>query len=172
MSKFNMIMKNYPRYTEIASSNLLKELFSGIEDWVLNETNTCAIRVSAALNEAGVLIQRGVANKKHYIKGRGWKTHDKKYDYILRATGMIEYLNKKYGRPVEEYIIDIDDKLKYRRFRHQIENMSGIIALKSKTGSNVTGHVDIWNKGRFLGKDYFGADWIDEIYFWTGSKIK
>ena len=89
MSKFNMIMKNYPRYTEIASSNLLKELFSGIEDWVLNETNTCAIRVSAALNEAGVLIQRGVANKKHYIKGRGWKTHDKKYDYIVDAIDLV-----------------------------------------------------------------------------------
>lgn len=172
MSKFYEIINNYPKYREISSANILNELFSGIENWVLTEKNTCAIRVSTALNESNLSIKRGVVNERHYIRGRGRKNKNEKYDYILRVTGMIEYLNKKYGRPVEEFVIDMKDYEKYRLFRYRIEKMSGIVALESRKGSNFTGHVDIWHKGKFLGNDYFGADWIKKIYFWVDYKFR
>lgn len=82
------IVKNYPRYETINSKDLVKKLFNSRRLLDLPAPNTCAIRVSEALNKAGFTIDGTILPKNEYEKGKNGKW------YVLTAMGMKRYLEK------------------------------------------------------------------------------
>ena len=82
------IVKNYPRYETINSKDLVKKLFNSRRLLDLPAPNTCAIRVSEALNKAGFIIDGTILPKNEYEKGKNDKW------YVLTAMGMKRYLEK------------------------------------------------------------------------------
>mgnify|MGYP000914336775 CR=1 FL=1 len=92
------IVKNYPRYETINSKDLVKKLFNSRRLLDLSAPNTCAIRVSEALNKAGFTIDGTILSKNEYEKGKNGES------YVLTAMGMKRYLEKKYGRLALYYV--------------------------------------------------------------------
>lgn len=82
------IVKNYPRYESIESKDLVKKLFNSRRLLDLPAPNTCAIRVSEALNKAGFTIDSTILPKNEYEKWKNGKW------YVLTAMGMKRYLEK------------------------------------------------------------------------------
>lgn len=64
------IVKNYPRYETINSKDLVKKLFNSRRLLDLPAPNTCAIRVSEALNKAGFTIDGTIYLKMNMKKGK------------------------------------------------------------------------------------------------------
>ena len=138
------IVKNYPRYESIESKDVVKKLFNSRRLLDLPAPNTCAIRVSEALNKAGFTIDGTNLPKNEYEKGKNGKW------YVLTAMGMKRYLEKKYGGLARYYV---NTPELYRRFRQYIDVLgSGIVILQSNSKS-FTGHADIWFEEKFVGKN-------------------
>ena len=81
-----------------------KKIFEGVTrgEWLLDQTirqgkgiNTCAIRISEALNTSNLKIK---ASGKGTAIGKSWKTSEKG-TYILTVTKMKSYLQSKYFTP-------------------------------------------------------------------------
>ena len=102
------IVKNYPRYKTINSKDLVKKLFNSRRLLDLSDSNTCAIRVSEALNKAGFTIDGTILSENEYEKGKNGKL------YVLTAMGMKRYLEKKYGKLALYYV---NTPELYRKFR-------------------------------------------------------
>ena len=139
------IVKNYPRYKTINSKDLVKKLFNSRRLLDLSDPNTCAIRVSEALNKAGFTIDGTILPKNEYEKGKNGKW------YVLTAMGMKRYLE---------------------RFRQYIDVLgSGIVILQSNSKC-FTGHADIWFEEKFVGKNYIHNKWVKEVYILPSFKLK
>lgn len=154
------IVKNYPRYETINSKDLVKKLFNSRRLLDLPAPNTCAIRVSEALNKAGFTIDGTILPKNEYEKGKNGKW------YVLTAMGMKRYLEKKYGGLARYYV---NTPELYRRFRQLLG--SGIVILQPNSKS-FTGHADIWFEENFVGKNYIHNKWVKEVYILPSFKLK
>lgn len=139
---YRQIKKIYDIYTEtIKDYNTSKKFYESLggeiaalakahPEWFIN---TCAARLSQALNEAGITIP--------YIAGQTMKGEGNK-NYFLRAIDMKNYFLKIWGEP----------RIMLKSV-HIIKN--GIVFQDGFT--NVTGHVDVFlNKESCNGaKDYY-----------------
>lgn len=131
-------------------------------EWI---TNTCVVRVSAALNkagaghaipneEAGLVTVRGADNKR----------------YALRVAEFADFMRRRYGEPdLALYGTDIDEA----RFK----GLRGIICWQVSGWSDATGHFTLWDDdhGAYVGShDYFGMDkmaredepYLEGVEFW------
>ena len=156
------IVKNYPRYKTINSKDLVKKLFNSRRLLDLSDANTCAIRVSEALNKAGFTIDGTILSENEYEKGKNGKL------YVLTAMGMKRYLEKKYGKLALYYV---NTPELYRKFRQYIDIVgSGIIVLRSNS-KNFTGHADIWFEEKFFGQNYIHKNWVQSVYILPSFKL-
>jgi len=108
----------------------------GIKDPILGFTNACAIRMSYALNNSGVLIERGV-----------WKTvsgGNKKW-YIYRVRDLLKYLKNSFGKP---------DKIVKKPKANDFKGMKGILVF-TVNWRDATGHVTLWNGNTFSDTCHF-----------------
>jgi len=93
--------------------------------------NTCASRMSVALNRAGVPINKSIAascGARTVSAGDGSQI-------IYGVADLRKYLLKTLGKPVED---------KYSPFDSNFSGKQGIIAF-SVNWSNATGHIALWN---------------------------
>jgi hypothetical protein len=146
---FSQLMSWYPQ----GSPESAKQTIGGKvdADWI---TNTCAVRLSRALNYGGLAIPKDQPGLDVISGG------DKKwYSYRMRQLG--KFLETKIGSPSIE--------LKRAPFkRKRFGEMTGIIRFEIHF-SDASGHLDLWDGKTFTheataGKDYFQL--ATEIAFW------
>ena len=180
MSAFWTFASSYPSYKKYTSEFIVKKLFENSTDKTLYNDmkkgmhiNTCAIRVSIALNEikeinlkkanigmsgtsVGLAFYEKLPNNKRGL-----------YEYIIRVTTMLKYLKKICGNP--SYSTIKNNKENVQKFNNYINGKRGIVLLKSDGSGGFTGHVDVWTGNSFLGNNYLESGWVIERYFWEES---
>ncbi|MCM1981745.1 T6SS effector amidase Tae4 family protein [Lyngbya confervoides] len=120
------------------------------EHWPDAFNNTCALRVSRALNYSDAPIP--------FIPRETISGSDKLW-YIFRVKDMEKYLTKKYGAP--EIVSEGTAILKFL-------GKKGIIIFDTQGAwSDATGHVDLWNGASCIGKCYFRE--AKSVKLWTGE---
>jgi hypothetical protein len=119
-------------------------------DWI---TNTCTIRLSRALNEAGFLLPRGPANSQpglHTVTGADGN------NYAYRVAEMRDYLVKTVGQPLITQSGSAIDPAAFA-------GRKGIIAF-SVPFSDATGHLDLWDGNQPAHGEYFSK--ATKVEFW------
>ena len=124
-------------------------------DWV---TNTCAIRVSHALNAMGDAIQK----THRHADGAPLKTT---YGadgsrYVYQVSEMRKYLTEKYGEPTVVHHNPGDGGAVPASFNGK----QGVILFDVRVWSDATGHVDLWDGQAAAHQAYF--DKARSVYLW------
>jgi len=111
------------------------------------EANSCALRLSRALNKSGYDIDRTLMPNGFYVKGADNK------DYLLRVSDMVKYLTIAFGAPdiVKTRMNNID--IQQSDFTQQ-----GIIGFKVKGWDDATGHVTLYSGTKTAYGSYFQTD--------------
>ncbi|MES2590340.1 MAG: type VI secretion system amidase effector protein Tae4 [Bacteroidota bacterium] len=129
-------------YDTDSDTNAVKARMGGglTASWLGN--NTCAMRVSKALNYAGVAhrIKRG--HGMEVVKGEDGLL------YGYRVAELKKYMKSIYGSPK---LIEKGTKIKQADFY----NRKGIIAFDVKGWSDATGHFSLWDGAKVLYGDEF-----------------
>jgi hypothetical protein len=132
-------------------------------------SNTCAVRLSKALNYSGVIIPN--------IPGKTFKGADNKY-YFLGAANMIAWMKKTFGtstNPDYSHYTTADggtDGSNYSNLLSGKKGIYGLLPIKpggclDETGFCASGHVDLMNDAVCDGECYFSATGgVKEIFVW------
>lgn len=131
---FNSMWNNYTKIN-ISVKDVVKKIGGKVEEEIqgITANDVCAIRMSYALNQAGVLITK---NDSH------WKTlagADKNL-YIYRAGDMAKFLHERFGKA--DLATDFADK-------------KGILLFNITGSDNASGHVTLWNGKTDIDRVYF-----------------
>lgn len=135
------------------------------EAWI---SNTCAIRVSYAMNGAGFRIDSSVqddraladANAKiNFISDRSGVRNG--HFYVYRVDELARYLLKKYGKP---QIWAKGDKKSEDALRRAVQGKKGVILFVVKSWTDATGHFDLWDGAKASHEDYFAA--ASDVFLW------
>jgi hypothetical protein len=153
---FERLFAAYPN----GSSDTVKALIGRrSEAWI---ENTCAIRVSYALNFSGIddlkidAAFAAMSKEIHFITDKSKPA--KNVVYIYRVDEFANYLLKKYGRP------QIWAKKGHDNLRQKVYGKKGIILFVVNSWDNATGHFDLWNKDKPAHEDYF--DQASDVFLW------
>lgn len=120
--------------------------------------NTCALRLSRALNYAGVTIPN--------IPGKTFKGADNKY-YFLGAANMVAWMKKTFGTPTgSNHLTSAQGGPGGVNFPGLVNGKTGIYMMipTSTADFGATGHVDIMNNGVCDGDTYFSD--AKDIFIW------
>jgi hypothetical protein len=122
--------------------------------------NTCAIRLTYAMNQSGidgVRIRSGTSGlyliRDNVIETRG--------PYAIRVAELANYLLRKYGRPSVALKIDPDMTMEERQ--RPFINKKGVI-LYVVNWSDATGHFDLWDGSAPVHDEYFDAESAETEY--------
>ena len=147
LHKWAPLWAEYPDYINFPDSGEVKKAIGGgvSADWI---TNTCAIRLSRALNYNGFAVPANFPGLLT-IKGADGKR------YALRVREMRGWLEHQLGKP------EFDEKKKVGAAfdRSKLASMSGIICF-DVAFPDATGHLDLWDGKSFsneykMSKDYW-----------------
>lgn len=149
---FGVLWASYPRKPVYDQVKLFNEI--GWADKIGNGNfeNTCAIRVSVALNKAGISIPGRLAAEGGKLKGRRIETSSKILANILK---------RKWGNP-EVYKGN-------NEARRGLGQRTGVIAFFHLHGpTDSQGHIDLVTPGNGGFNECAGACYFDavEIWFW------
>jgi RHS repeat-associated protein len=159
---YSELAANYP------TSGSPKEMYSSVggkvaEAYNKNESkgdanpyaNTCALRMSVALNKSGNDLDTDVKNSKGQkmftLEGGDGK------DYALRKSDVKDYMGGKYGKS------DISTKIGDKDFDQKINDIKGqkgVVVFDVSGWSNATGHVTIYDGKGNCGHDCYFPDVI------------
>lgn len=115
-------------------------------EWV---ANTCAIRMSRALNYTGVKIPRNVGLSVVSGADKLW--------YAYRVRELCAWLKKELGKP------DFSG-WGTGEAPAEIQGKQGILMIEAKF-SDATGHITLWNETACVDdSDYFAV--ADRVFFW------
>lgn len=146
------MVKNYPKediksadFYGMVSKDWDREVNKG-EKQRLTWENTCAVRMSYALNRSGILLD----NSKGNIKG------DDGYIYWYRVSELSAFLEQKFKKPDYEYtpspVIDLSNETFKKRsadiqknFISKIIKKHGIIVFRVSGWGNASGHFTLWD---------------------------
>ena len=161
--EFDKISSNYPRQSKISTKDLFKQKFRGTNQE--NNKDSCALRISIAFNESGIPIEKIGSVSGEYFWG-----NDKKL-YILRASGMKDYLWLKYGPPViytlKRILMAKELSPEAVKMWIKLKSSNGMMVVTRKTGRG-SGHVDILYKGMLFSGGALEKNWAHEVLFWEG----
>jgi hypothetical protein len=148
LPSFEAMWSSFPHGNE----NDVKEAIGGRVNaaWI---TNTCTIRLSRALNQAGFLLPPGPPNEQaglHTVTGKDGN------NYAYRVAEMRDYLVKTVGAPL---ITQTGSAINPAAFAGQ----KGIIAF-TVPFSDATGHFDLWNGSKPAHAEYFSR--ATKVEFW------
>ena len=134
--------------------------------------NTCALRISKALNVAGITITDG----KDRFKGE-----DGKY-YFVSAIALLKWMQKTFGTPTgNNHLTGIQGGTNGQNFSNLLSGKNGIYIMipnlpggcptpanPQGTGFCASGHADMLINGVCDGGCYFNAKGgVDEIFIWV-----
>jgi hypothetical protein len=149
LPSYDTLWINYPDYMTYPDSDEVKELIGGDVNagWI---TNTCAVRMSRALNGSGILVPNG-------FKGLLTVAGADRRRYALRVREMRVWFASTLVTP------DFDlRKNAHAAFdKSAIADMKGLIAFDIAF-ADATGHLDLWNGDNMtaesqMSKDYYQA---------------
>ena len=103
-----------------------------------NFANSCAIRVSRALNYSGHTVSYIPPNLT--VSG-----NDKKW-YIYRVAEMVKYLTKNFGEP--------DISIQGKPYQTELKGKKGIIVFEVDAWDDASGHATLWD-GNFCSDKYY-----------------
>lgn len=159
---FQQLLSSYPQ----GSVDEVKALIGRPGDaWIVN---TCAIRVSAAMNGAGFRIDRAVQDERsltdpdakiNFISDRSGVRNG--HYYIYRVDELARYMLKKYGKP---QIWAKSGKKGGEELRQAVAGKKGVIIFVVKSWTDATGHFDLWDGAKASHEDYFGA--ASDVFLW------
>lgn len=170
LPSWTAVQKSYPGHLDPTYNTPLK-MYTSVGGDVLSlyntdpskYQNTCALRISKALNYAGITIPPG--------PGR-FKGADNKY-YFLGASTMAKWLQLTFGTPAGgNHLTGAQGGIGGINFPRLVAGKKGIYVMipvnqSSTTGFNASGHVDIINFGMCDGGCYFNATGgVKEIFIW------
>lgn len=160
--KWSDMIKNYPDmkfntstlYKEISDS-LFKIYSSNTKDW----ENSCAIRMSKALNYSGVKLPSTDIGYREDNSSNGTLKGKDGYYYWFRVKSLGNYLKKKLGKP------DLDIHLKTAKLGEKKEKMStenwkkvqamkGIVMFEVSGWGNASGHFTLWDGNHLIYPGY------------------
>lgn len=165
---------NYPSHTD-PNLDEPSEMFNSVGGMPLSiynsnpaqNGNTCALRLSKALNYSGVTIPN--------IPGKTFRGADNKY-YFLGAANMLAWMKKTFGTPTGgNHLTGAQGGTDGVNFPGLLAGKKGMYALiptkpggcSDGTGFCATGHVDIINNAACDGGCYFGATGgVKDIFIW------
>lgn len=144
---FGLLATAYPNYCVLPAPKDVQKMIGGeVQDPDI--TNTCTVRLSHAMNGAGVRVP------KHWRSVTNRKGANDRY-YIIRVADFRSFMESRFGPPTTDF-----RKKQGSTFdRKQIEGLEGGIAFEIGF-SDATGHFELWFGDRFshehsAGKDYF-----------------
>jgi hypothetical protein len=173
LPSWNSFSSAYPKHSD-ALYNTPEKLYTSIGGEVAtlynnNPTgyqNTCALRISKALNYAGVNIPAGV--------GR-YQGADGKY-YFLSCVALLKWMKKTFGTPSgSNYLTGSQGGTNGENFPGLLANAKGIYIMipnypggcANGTGFCASGHSDMIENGICDGGCYFDAvGGVKEIFIW------
>lgn len=147
---YSALWNEYPDYLNYPDSKEVKAMIGGNvnADWI---TNTCAVRLSRALNYNGAPVPSNFAGLKTVKGGDG-----KRYGFRVRE--MNKWLTFALGKP------DFDHKKK----RGDAFSKDTIVAMKGIIGFDIafadaTGHLDLWDGNTF------SSEYHMSVNYWTAA---
>ena len=120
-------------------------------------SNTCAIRMSRALNYSNSMVTPLPTEK---TKGRAGTGADKKW-YYYGVTELNSYLNRTFGPP--DLTIN-STNLRKNDIRKIIQNETGIIFFRVSGWDDAVGHFDMWNGHSVKNSEYFNPSGNASLY--------
>jgi hypothetical protein len=153
---YSSLWDQYPDYINYPDSEEVKEMIGGNVNgtWI---TNTCAIRLSRALNYSGTRVPGNYAGLVTVKGGDGKR-------YALRVREMDEWMRFVFGKP--DYA---STKKAGAAFdKSSISTLRGIIGFDIRF-KDATGHLDLWDGTQFSSEykttgDYFTL--ATRIWLW------
>jgi len=153
LQSYSKLWDEYPDYINYPDSKEVKALIGGNvdADWI---TNTCAIRLSRALNYHGIPVPGNFAGMST-VKGG-----DKKR-YAFRVREMNKWMTFALGNP------DFDQKKKKGDAfsKSALATMKGIIGFDIAF-TDATGHLDLWD-GSIFSSEYK----VSQNYWTSATRI-
>ncbi|PTQ92463.1 RHS repeat-associated protein [Mucilaginibacter yixingensis] len=134
---FSDLVKNYPTTSNVADVYALVggDLLRSYNQDPVSYGNTCAMRLSYALNKSGATIP--------YIRGKTFKGSNN-LNYFIRVKDMASYMDATYGQPNINGMRPGD-----------FSGKTGIIQFNVSGWSDATGHFTLWNGSSPLYGNYF-----------------
>lgn len=170
LPKFSDFKMNYPSHTDVLYITP-SQMFNSVGGMPLSiynanpilNGNTCALRVSKALNYSNVIIPN--------IPGKTFKGKDDKY-YFLGAANLMAWMKKTFGIPTgSNYLTGSQGGVNGINFANLLKDKEGIYVLipnnPGKSGFSASGHADLFFANSCDGGCYFAAKGgVKEILFW------
>ena len=143
--------------------------------------NSCALRLSEALNQSGFIIKGGTINPNKNILRNSGKTYSSSsgkeyhYRYIMQVTGIKTYLETRWGKPEITYITEpcTNSEECFKLHSKKFIGKKGIIAFDVEGWNDASGHVTVWDGSKcgdgscFGGSHhYFDFKQVKKIYLW------
>jgi Type VI secretion system (T6SS), amidase effector protein 4 len=136
-----------------------------------NYSNTCAVRMSYALNRSGMKLP--VAPDGGNMMG------DDKLNYWIRVKQLKKKLSDQFGKPDKELVHQhierttqkdlVKDRMaKTDKFLTEIKTMKGIVVFEVEGWKDATGHFTLWDGSNltYVGSGDHNNRSSDEYYFW------
>lgn len=143
---FHKLWKAFPDHVEYPTLKDLYTHLGGIAEKNINvpgfgpNGNTCASRLSVALNNSGSPIKGNIANSAG-IQTLGTSGESR---IIFRVSDLRKYLGKLLGKPLIDDVTPFDDAFRKKK---------GIIAF-SVNWSGATGQIALWNGASYREPNY------------------
>lgn len=153
LGSWSPLWMSYPDYLFYPNSAQVKKMIGGGVDvsWF---TNTCAIRLSRALNYSGFPLPR--------FPGMNTKKGNDGKRYAYRIQEMKPWLNRALGKP--DFLIKKKAGVAFDK--KSLKSMKGIIGFDIKF-SDATGHLDMWDGTRFSNEHKMSKDyWVHATRIW------
>lgn len=144
MVRFEQLWKNHPGWESTPCNKVIHR-------------NQCAIRMSVALDKAGV-------DTSSFPGVKCWERHEDGFRHFLRAQELADWINvhpEIFGNRV------LLNRKKYPKMNYNsFKNAKGIVFIKDGWGA--TDHIDVWDGISLKGGD--AHDYLSkgvEIWFWA-----
>jgi hypothetical protein len=157
---WSLLWSMYYDYINYPDSGYVKKLIGGKVDaaWI---TNTCAVRLSDALNYSGVPLPRGHSGLNTVRDGAGMRV-------AFRVRELKSWMRHRLGKAD----FDFRKKASENFDKSQLGGMQGIICFDISF-SDATGHLDLWDGTKFSSEYKTSRDyWLNatHIYLWECGK--
>jgi hypothetical protein len=148
LPSYTILCDNYLDYINYPNPQIVKEMIGGNVNavWI---TNTCAIRMSHALNYSGILVPQDFHGLQT-IKGGDGKR------YVFRVREMRAWLAATLNKPV----FDIKKTAGTVFDKSMIANVKGIIAFDIAF-ADATGHLDLWDGFNITSEHHMSRNYYD-----------
>lgn len=159
LPSFADLSQEYPGYVKFPDPQEVKDLIGGGVNaaWI---TNTCAIRMSRALNYNGIPVPTGFMGL-HTVPGGDRKR------YGFRVREMRKWLVAALGKPDFELRKPAETPFD----RSTIAGLQGLIAFDIAF-SDATGHLDLWDGQEITSENHMSRDYYDaatKISVWKAA---